>query len=74
MEHGLPEISSQETTSNEPNHVYMVGRTYPFSNKHWQQATYYNYEKDLLSNFYGAIPSPETIQEMKEARLKGADY
>ena len=47
---------------------------YPLSNQHWQQATDYSYEKDLLSNFYGAMPFPETIQEMKEARFKGAVY
>ena len=39
MEHGLPKFNSQETTSSEPNHVYMVGQTYPLSNQHWQQAT-----------------------------------
>ena len=52
----------------------MVGQTYPLSNQQWQQAMDYSYEKDLLSNFYGAIPSPETIQEIKEARFKGAVY
>ena len=57
MEHGLPEISGQETNSSEPNHVYMVGQTYPFSNEHWQHAIDYSYEKDLLSNFYGEIPT-----------------
>ena len=31
MEHGLPQFSSQETTSSEPNHVYMVGQAYPLS-------------------------------------------
>ena len=31
MEHGLPEVSSQETTSSEPDHVYMVGQAYPLS-------------------------------------------
>ena len=31
MEHGLPESSSQETTSSEPDHVYMVGQAYPLS-------------------------------------------
>ena len=52
----------------------MVGQTYPLSNQHWQQATYYSYEKDLLSNFYGEMPTPKIIQEMKEARFKGAVY
>ena len=32
MEQGLPEISGQETTSCGPDHVYMVGQTYPLSN------------------------------------------
>ena len=31
MEHGLPEVSSQETTSSDPDHVYMVGQAYPLS-------------------------------------------
>ena len=31
MEHGLPEVSSQETTSSEPDHIYMVGQAYPLS-------------------------------------------
>ena len=70
----MEEVSNQETTSGESDHVYMVGRTYPLSNQHWQQATYYDYEKDLLSNFYGVMPSPEAIKEMKEARFKGAVY
>ena len=29
MEHGLTEVSSQETTSREIDHVYMVGQAYP---------------------------------------------
>ena len=74
IEHGMAEFSNQETTSGESDHVYMVGRTYPLSNQHWQQATDYSYEKDLLSNFYGVMPSPEAIKEMKEAIFKGAVY
>ena len=74
MEHGIPEVSSQETTSSDPGHVYMVGQTYPLSNQHWQQATDYSYEKDLLSNFYGEMPTPEEIQEMNKARFKGVVY
>ena len=31
MEHGIPDISGQETTSSEPDHVYMVGQAYPLS-------------------------------------------
>ena len=31
MEHGLPEVSNQETTSSEPNRIYMVGQAYPLS-------------------------------------------
>ena len=34
----------------------------------------YSYEKDLLSNFYGVIPSLEEIKEMKKARFKGVVY
>ena len=70
----MSEVSNQETTSGEFDHVYMVGRTYPLSNQHWQQATNYGFEKDLLSNFYGVMPSLEEIKEMKEARFKGAVY
>ena len=29
MQHGLPDISGQETTSSKRDHVYMVGQTYP---------------------------------------------
>ena len=29
MEYGLPAVSSQETTSSEPDHVYMVGHAHP---------------------------------------------
>ena len=65
IEHGIPKVSNQETTSSESDHVYMVGQTYPLSNQHWQQATDYNYEKDLLSNLYGEMPTPERIQEMR---------
>ena len=74
MEHGHPEVSNQETTSSGSNNVYMVGKTYPLSNQRWQQAMDYSYEKDLLSDFYGEMPTPEIIQEMKEARFKGAVY
>ena len=74
MEHGLPEVSSQETTLSDPDHVYMVGHAYPLSNQHWKQTTDYSYEKDLLSNFYGEMPTLEIIQEMKEARFKGLVY
>ena len=70
----MPEISSQETNSSKLDHVYMVGQTYPLSNQHWQQAIDYSHEKDLLSHFYGEMPTPERIQEMKEARFKGAVY
>ena len=36
IEHGMPrEVSNQETTSSESDHVYMVGQTYPLSNQHW---------------------------------------
>ena len=52
----------------------MVGQAYPLSNQHWQQATDYSYEKDLLSNFYGEMPTPKKVKEMKEARFKGAVY
>ena len=31
IEHVIPMFSSQETTSSEPNHVYMVGQAYPLS-------------------------------------------
>ena len=31
MEHGLPKVSSQETTSSEPDHIYMVSQAYPLS-------------------------------------------
>ena len=34
----------------------------------------YGFKKDLLSNFYGVMPPPEEIKEMKEARFKGAVY
>ena len=68
------EVNNQETMSSKSDQVYMVGQTYPLSNQHWQQATDYSYEKDLLSNFYGVMPSLETIKEMKEARFKGAVY
>ena len=34
----------------------------------------YGYEKDLLSNFYSVMLSPEAIKEMKEARFKGVVY
>ena len=74
IEHGMVEVSNQETTSGESDHVYMVGQTYPLSNQHWQQATDYGYENDLLSNFYGVMASPQAIKEMKEARFKGAVY
>ena len=74
MEHGFPKVSNQETTSREFDHVYMVGQTYPLSNQNWQQATDYSYEKDLLSNLYGEMPTPERIQEMKKARFKGTVY
>ena len=74
IEHGMAEVSNQETTSGESDHVYMVGQTYPLSNQHWQQAMDYDFEKDLLSNFYGVMPSPEAIKEMKEARFKGDMY
>ena len=57
IEHGIPEVNNQETTSSESDHVCMVGQTCPLSNQHWQQAMDYSYEKDILSNFYGAIPS-----------------
>ena len=70
----MVEVSNQETTSGEYNHVYMVGWTYPTSNHHWQQAMDYGFEKDLLSNFYGVMPSPKAIKEMKEARFKGVVY
>ena len=36
MEHGIPEVNSQETMSSESDHVYMVGQTYPLSNQHWK--------------------------------------
>ena len=74
MEHGLPKVSSQETTSSDLGHVYMVGQTYPLSNQHWQQAIDYSHEKDLVSHFYGEIPTQEKVKEMKEARFKGAVY
>ena len=74
IEHGIPKVSNQETTSSESDNVYMVGKPYPLSNQHWQQAIDYSYEKDLLSNFYGVMPSPKTIKEMKETRFKGAVY
>ena len=70
----MAKVSNQETTSGKSDHVYMVGQTYPLSNQHWQQAMDYGFEKDLLSNFYGVMPSLETIKEMKEARFKGAVY
>ena len=31
MEHGLPEVSNQETNTSEPDHIYMVGQAYPLS-------------------------------------------
>ena len=34
IEHGMAEVSNQETTLGESNHVYMVGQTYPLSNQH----------------------------------------
>ena len=40
IEHGILEVSNQETLLSESDHVYMVGQTYPLSNQHWQQATY----------------------------------
>ena len=70
----MAEVSNQETTSGESDHVYMVGRTYPLSNQHWDQATDYSFEKDLLSNFYGIMPPPKEIKEMKDVRFKGAMY
>ena len=29
MEHGLPEVSNQETNSSDPDHIYMVDQAYP---------------------------------------------
>ena len=29
MEHGLPEVSNQETNSSDPDHIYIVGQAYP---------------------------------------------
>ena len=74
IEHEMAEVNNQETTSGKSDHVYMVGWTYPLSNQHWKQATDYGFEKDLLSNFYGVMPSPEAIKEMKEAKFKGVVY
>ena len=52
----------------------MVCQTYPLANHHWKQAIDYIHEKDLLSHFYGEMPTPEKVKEMKEARFKGAVY
>ena len=74
MEHGIPNISGQETNSSETDYVYMVGQTYHFSNQHWQQAIDYSHEKDLLSHFYSEMPTPKKVKEMKEAISKGSVY
>ena len=68
----MAEVSNQETTSGESDHVYMVGQTYPLSNQHWKQAMDYGFEKDLLDNFYGTMPPLEEIKEKKDSRFKGA--
>ena len=31
MEHGIIEVSNVETNSSDPDHIYMVGQTYPLS-------------------------------------------
>ena len=59
IEHVMDEVSNQETTSGESDHVYMVGRTYPLSNRHWLQATDYGFKKKSPSKQYN--PEDETI-------------
>ena len=74
MEHGLPEISNQDTPSSEPEFMNMVRRTYPLAEQHWQQAVHYSLEKDFISQSYGEMPSQEKILEMRNARYKGEVY
>ena len=52
----------------------MVGRTYPLTDQHWQQAIDYSLEKDFISKTNGEMPSQEKILEMRNARYKGAAY
>ena len=57
MEHGLPEISSQDTPSSKPEFVNMVGRTYPLADLHWKQVVDYSLEKDFITHNYGEMPT-----------------
>ena len=47
MEHGLPEVSNQETTSSEADHIYMVGQSYPFP-----PSKQYNPEDETIAEYY----------------------
>lgn len=59
MKHGLPETSSHEAPSREPEYINTIGHTYPLSDQHWQQAVAYSQEKDFTSQNYGEKPTPD---------------
>ena len=63
MEHGIPKVSNQETTSSEPDHVYMVGQAYPLSLAKWYKpkdetiVEYYSETYDENGNVHDGTPT-----------------